>query len=204
MSNLNRRDFTKFMGSLWATAMVPMSALSAALPSVATKTVTQPKVLDFNISRHMDFDFICKFPSPIGVYDDNHIRNHKIKVSMDYLSEDDGCVHRLEFERTLDEDSRFMSHKKLDNHVSQEIITAYDTLRNQVSLDRLTIGDCYDLDAVLTDDKNSSSLLLLKDMKLVKITLDPKEEEQEEEEEQEDDKYYYDYDYDYNAYSQYE
>ena len=204
MSNLNRRDFAKLMGSLGATAMVPMSALNAALPSVVTKTVSQPKILNFDISKRVDLDWVFEFPSLVGVqtdiefvdvYDDTHIRNHKIEASVDYLSENDGAVHRLEFQRILDENSCALSYKKLDSHVSQEIITAYDLLRNQVSLDRLMIGDYYDLDAVLTDDKNSSSLLLLKDMKLVKITVDSKEEEEEEEEE-----YYDDYDYDYNEY----
>ena len=198
MSNLNRRDFAKFMGSLWATAMVPMSALNAALSSVVTKTVSQPEILKFDISRCVDLDWVFKFPGPIGVYDEPSIHNQKIEASVDYLSENDGVVHRLEFQRILDKNSCALSYKKLDSHVSQESITAYDLLRNQVSLDRLTIGDYYDLDAVLTDDKNSSSLLLLKDMKLVKNTVGSKEEEEEEEEEE--DKYYNDYDYDYNEY----
>lgn len=201
MSNLNRRDFAKFMGSLWATAMVPMSALNAALPSVVTKTVSQPKILNFDISRRVDLDWVFEFPSLVDAYDDTHIRNQKIEASVDYLSENDGVVHRLEFQRILDENSCALSYKTLDSHVygSMGRITAYDLLRNQVSLDRLTTGDYYDLDVVLTDDKNSSSLLLLKDMKLVKITIpknlasDPKEEEEEEE-------YYDDYDYDYHDY----
>ena len=199
MSNLNRRDFAKFMGSLWATAMVPMSALNAALPNIVTKTVSQPKILSFNISRCVDLDWVFEFPSSIDLYDDTHIRNQKIEASVDYLSENDGVVHRLEFQRILDENSCALSHKKLDSDVYALGFTVYDLLRNQVSLDRLTIGDYYDLDAVLTDDKNSSSLLLLKDMKLVKIMIDHEDEEEEQEDEEEEE-YYDDYDYDYHDY----
>ena len=204
MNNLNRRDFGKWMGSLWAAAtMAPIPAVNAVLPSVATKTFTDPKILNVNVHRYIDFHGLFDYPTSPELKDNfikNH-QNHKIQVSVDYESEDGEYFYTLEFERTLCENICVLSHKKLDSHVSQSSFVVYDILGNQVSFEKLTIGDRYDLDMVVPDDDLSPSLLIIKDMKLVKNTVkSTEEEEEEEEEEQEDDEYYYDYDRDYNEY----
>jgi len=201
MNNLSRRDFGKWMGSLWAAAMAPISAVNAVLPSVATKTFTDPKILSVNVHCCIDFDGLFQFPTSLELYDDDCIQNQKVEVSVDYLSEDGEYFYTLEFARTLCENICVLSHKKLDSHVSQSSVVVYDILGNQVSFEKLTIGDRYDLDVIVPDYENSSSLLIIKDMELVKITVkSTEEEEEEEEEEQEDDEYYNDYDRDYNEY----
>jgi len=199
MNNLSRRDFSKWMGSLWAGAMAPISAVNAVLPSVATKTFTDPKILNVNVYRHINFHGLFDFPTSLELYDDVCIKNQKVEVSVDYLSEDGEYFYTLEFARTLCENICVLSYKKLDSHVSQRSVVVYDMLGNQVSFEKLTVGDRYDLDVIVPDYENSSSLSIIKDMELVKITVKSTEEE-EEEEEQEDDEYYYDYDRDYNEY----
>ena len=197
MNNLNRRDFGKWMAALGAGAMAPMSALNAALPREAAKTVVQSKILDFNITRTLNLGGVFQFPAPPWMYDESDMSEQTLEVTLDFLSENGEHVHRLEFERTLCKKAPCLSFKELDNPVSQNSVNAYDILGNQVSLEKLTIGDHYDLDVVVPDYKNQSCLFFIKDMELVKFIIDPKEEE---EEEQEDDEYYYDYDRDYNEY----
>lgn len=201
MSNLNRRDFGKWMAALGAGAMAPMSALNAALPREAAKTVVQSKILDFNITRTFNLSGVYHPPAPPWMYDESDMREQTIEVTLDFLPENGEHVHRLEFQRKLYKKVACLSFKELDSPVSQNSVNAYDILGNQVSLEKLTIEDYYDLDVVVSDYKNSPFLLFIKDMKLVKFIINPKEEE--EEEEQEDDEYYDDYDRDYNEYLNY-